>query len=79
MRAKTTLILFPLVISMLGLILGIELFFPSTRELLEMKRGPLRFDKNKITQIDIDSSGGDGVSRDWGRTAEDHQESLGLQ
>lgn len=62
MRAKTTLFLLLLVLVLGGLIIGIEQYLPSTRELNEMKKGPLRFEQNKITQIDIDSSGGDGVS-----------------
>jgi hypothetical protein len=62
MRVKTTLFLLLLVGALAALILGVERWLPSTREMLEMKRGPLKFEQNKITQIDIDSSGGDGVS-----------------
>jgi hypothetical protein len=62
MRAKTTLFLLLLVVALAALILGVERYLPSTREMLEMKRGPLKFEQSKITQIDIDSSGGDGVS-----------------
>lgn len=65
MRLRTTLILL-FVASVLGLvILGIEKYLPSTRELVEMKKGPIRFDPNKVTQIELDSSGGDGVSLQW--------------
>ncbi|MDZ4287642.1 MAG: DUF4340 domain-containing protein, partial [Prosthecobacter sp.] len=62
MRGKTTLFLLLLVIVLGGIILSVERFLPSTRELIEMKKGPLKFEPGKITQIDIDSSGGDGVS-----------------
>lgn len=65
MRLRTTLILL-FFASVLGLvILGIEKYLPSTRELVEMKKGPVRFDPKKITQIELDSSGGDGVSLQW--------------
>ena len=62
MRLRTTLLLLILVIALSAAIVGIERFLPTTRELLEMKKGPVRFDRTKITQIEIDSSGGDGVS-----------------
>ncbi len=65
MRLRTTLLLLILVIALSAAIVGIERFLPTTRELLEMKKGPVRFDRTKITQIEIDSSGGDGVSLSW--------------
>jgi hypothetical protein len=65
MRLRTTLLLLLLVISLGAVIVGIERYLPTTRELLEMKKGPGRFDRTKITQIEIDSSGGDGVSLSW--------------
>jgi hypothetical protein len=62
MRARTTLFLFLLVAALAAVILGIERYLPTTRELAEMKKGPIRFDPSKITQIEIESSGGDSVS-----------------
>lgn len=62
MRARTTLFLLLLVAALAVVILGIERYLPTTRELAEMKKGPIRFDPTKITQIEIESSGGDGVS-----------------
>lgn len=62
MRARTTLFLLLLVAALAAIILGIERYLPTTRELAEMKKGPIRFDPTKITQIEIESSGGDSVS-----------------
>ncbi len=65
MRLRSTLLLLLLVAILAAVILGIERFLPTTRELLEMKKGPVRFERGKITQIEIDSSGGDGVTLSW--------------
>lgn len=65
MRLRSTLLLLFLVAALSAAIVGIERFLPSTRELIEMKKGPVRFDRTKITQIELDSSGGDGVSLSW--------------
>lgn len=65
MRLRTTLLLLLVVIALGAAIVGIERFLPTTRELMEMKKGPVRFDRTKITQIELDSSGGDGVSLSW--------------
>ncbi len=62
MRARTTFLLLFLVIALGASIVGIERFLPSTRALREMKKGPAQFDRAKVTQIELDSSGGDGVS-----------------
>jgi Domain of unknown function (DUF4340) len=62
MRARTTLFLLLLVAALAAVILGIERYLPTTRELAEMKKGPIRFDPKTITQIEIQSSGGDSVS-----------------
>lgn len=62
MNTRTTLILLALVIALGALILGIERYLPSTREMLEMKRGPLRFKRDEVTRIEIDSEGGDAVA-----------------
>ena len=61
MQPRTTLLLLLLVLALGAVILGIERYLPSTLELREMKRGPVKFDRAAITQIEIDSSGGDGV------------------
>lgn len=65
MRVRTTIFLFLLVAALGAVILGVERFLPSTRERIEMKRGPVRFDPKQVTQIDIDSSGGDGLTLAW--------------
>ncbi len=65
MRLRSTLILLSLAALLGAVIVGIEKYLPSTRELAEMKKGPVKFDPNKITQIELDSSGGDGVSLQW--------------
>jgi hypothetical protein len=65
MRLRTTLFLLFLAAVLGAVIVGIEKYLPSTRELVEMKKGPVRFDPKKITQIELDSSGGDGVSLQW--------------
>lgn len=62
MRARTTVFLLLLVIALAAAIVGIERFLPSTRALRDMKKGPAQFERAKITQIEIDSSGGDGAS-----------------
>lgn len=65
MSFKSTLILL-FIAALLGAgILGIERYLPSTRELAEMRKGPVRFDPKAITQVEIDSEGGDGVSLQW--------------
>jgi len=68
MRLRTTLLLLFLVIALGAVILGIERFMPSTRELREMKKGPVQFERAKITQIELDSSGGDGITLAWDGT-----------
>ena len=65
MRFRTTLILLLFAAALGAVILGIEKYLPSTRELVEMRKGPVRFDPKSVTQIDLDSSGGDGVSLQW--------------
>ena len=59
MSFKTTLLLLLLVSALGATILGVERYLPSTRDLLEMKRGPAQFDRTKVTQVDIDSSAGE--------------------
>ena len=53
MSARTTLILFILVVSLGALILGIERYFPSAVELREIKRGPAPLEKEKGTRIEV--------------------------
>lgn len=62
MHTRTTVLLLLLVIALGAVILGIERYLPSTRELREMKQGPVKFAPASVTQVDIDSSGGDGVT-----------------
>ena len=53
MSARTTLILFLIVATLGALILGIERYFPSAQELREIKRGPARFEKDKVTRVEV--------------------------
>lgn len=59
MSTRTTIILFLTVMALGALILGIERYFPSAVQLREMKRGPVRIEREKVTQIEItDATGG---------------------
>lgn len=62
MHPRTTVFLFLLVAALGAVILGVERYLPSTRELREMKRGPVKFNRSEVTQFEIDSRGGDGVT-----------------
>jgi hypothetical protein len=53
MSARTTLLLFLLVTALGVIILGIERYFPSAQELREIKRGPARFEKEKVTRVEV--------------------------
>ncbi|MBN8420944.1 MAG: DUF4340 domain-containing protein [Verrucomicrobia bacterium] len=53
MSARTTLLLFLLVAAMGAIILGIERYFPAAIDLREVRRGPTRFEKEKVTRIEI--------------------------
>lgn len=53
MSARTTLILFLLVATMGAIILGIERYFPSAVDWREVRRGPARFEKEKVTRIEV--------------------------
>ncbi|MDI1312121.1 DUF4340 domain-containing protein [Prosthecobacter sp.] len=53
MSARTTLLLFLLVASMGAIILGIERYFPSAIDQREVRRGPNRFEREKVTRIEI--------------------------
>lgn len=65
MRFRTTLLLLLVAAALGASIYFVEKLLPSTRELAEMKKGPVRFDPKKVTQIELESSGGDGVSLQW--------------
>jgi len=62
MQPRTTVILLLLVIALGAAILGVERYLPSTRDLREMRKGPVKFNRAEVTQFEIDSSGGDGVT-----------------
>ncbi|MDZ4404045.1 DUF4340 domain-containing protein [Prosthecobacter sp.] len=53
MSARTTLLLFLLVAAVGAIILGIERYFPSAQELREIKRGPTRFEAEKVTRVEV--------------------------
>lgn len=53
MSTRTTVILFLLVATLSFLILGVERYFPAAQDLREVKRGPERFEKEKITRIEV--------------------------
>ena len=65
MHPRTTLLLLLLAAALGAVILGVERYFPSTRELHEMRRGPVKFDRRAVTRMEIDSSGGDGAGLAW--------------
>ncbi len=62
MRTRTTVLLFLLVVGLGVVILGIEKYLPSTQELAEMKRGPLRFPREEVTRIEIDTEGSESLN-----------------
>ncbi|TDU70774.1 uncharacterized protein DUF4340 [Prosthecobacter fusiformis] len=62
MHLRTTVLLLLLALGLGAIILGIERYLPSTRELREMKRGPVKFNRSEVTHFEVDSSGGDGVT-----------------
>lgn len=53
MKIRTTIILFLLVATLGVLILGVERYFPSAVEQRKLKRGPERFEKEKVTRIEV--------------------------
>ncbi len=58
MSPRTTLLLFLLTAALGAIILGVERYFPSAIELREVKKGPARFEKEKVTRAEIDTPGG---------------------
>lgn len=62
MHLRTTAFLLLLVTALGAVILGVERYLPSTRELREMKKGPVKFNRAEVSQFEIDSSGGDGIT-----------------
>lgn len=53
MSTRTTVILFLLVATLGFLILGIERYFPAAQDLRAVKRGPERFEKEKVTRMEV--------------------------
>ncbi|MBB5031948.1 DUF4340 domain-containing protein [Prosthecobacter vanneervenii] len=53
MSARTTLVLFLLVAAMGAIILGIERYFPSAIDIRNVRRGPTRFEKEKVTRVEV--------------------------
>ena len=53
MSARTTRLLFLLVAAMGAIILGIERYFPSAVDIRDVRRGPTRFEKEKVTRIEV--------------------------
>jgi hypothetical protein len=53
MSARTTFLLFLLVATLGAGILGIERYFPSAIDKREVRRGPTRFEKEKVTRIEV--------------------------
>lgn len=62
MHPRTTFLLLLLAVLLGAVILGVERYFPSTREMLEMRRGPIKFDPKVVNRVEIESAGGDGLS-----------------
>lgn len=58
MSTRTTIFLFVAVMTLGALILGIERYFPSAVQLREMKRGPSRVERDKVTLIEIADTAG---------------------
>lgn len=58
MSPRTTLLLFLLTAALGAIILGVERYFPSAVELREVKKGPARFEKEKVTRAEINTPGG---------------------
>jgi hypothetical protein len=56
MKVRTTLLLFLLVAALGAVILGIERYFPSAKELREIKRGPAGFEKEQVTRVEVMNS-----------------------
>ncbi len=53
MRLRTTLLLLLLVVTLGVIILGVERYFPAAVELRQVRKGPPRFEKEKVTRIEI--------------------------
>ena len=58
MNSRTTIFLFVTVLALAGLILGIERYFPSAVQLREMRKGPTRVDREKVTLVEITDQSG---------------------
>ncbi len=53
MSARTTLVLFLLVASLGAIILGVERYLPSAIDRREVRRGPTRFEKEKVSRVEV--------------------------
>lgn len=58
MNSRTTILLFVAVLALGALILGIERYFPSAVQLREMRKGPSRVDRTKVTHVEISDQAG---------------------
>ena len=58
MSTRTTILMFLAVLTLGAVILGIERYFPSAVNLREIKKGPGRLDREKITDIEITDANG---------------------
>lgn len=67
MSTKTTIFLFLAVLTLGALILGIERYFPSAVQRREMRRGPVRVEREKISQIEITDATGTIIKLQKGR------------
>ena len=61
MSIKTTIFLLLTVVVLGALILGIERYFPSAVQLREIRRGPARVKREKVTRIEIMDAAGSSV------------------
>ena len=53
MSARTTIVLFLLVAALGAVILGVERYFPSAIDRRDVRRGPTRFEKDKVTRVEV--------------------------
>jgi hypothetical protein len=58
MNSRTTILLFVSVLALAALILGIERYFPSAVQLREMRKGPPRVEREKVTLVEITDQAG---------------------
>lgn len=68
MSTKTTIFLLLAVLALGALILGIERYFPSAVQRREIRRGPARIEKEKVTQIEITDAADTVIKLQKGRS-----------